>query len=111
MLWSEKVAPPDSSLHRVGSHGKQLTRARASFPWQPIRVRMALSTSASSRSERREEKKRAWFVCYSDAFSNVLRLLWNLPIARSGRESACHSKQSHLVARDRASFTDLIRPL
>jgi hypothetical protein len=31
-------------------------------------------------------KKRAWFVCGSDVFANVLRFLWNLPIAWSGRQ-------------------------
>src|ERR1700720_4306281 len=72
---------------------------------------MALPTSASSRSDRREEKKRAWFVSCGDALSNVHRLLWNLPIAWSGRERACHWRKSHLVARDRASFTALRRPL
>ncbi len=90
-----------SSWLGVGSHDKQMTRARASFPRQPMRVRMALSTSASSRSDQREEKRQAWFVCCGDAFSSVLRLLWNLPIARSGRERACHWKRSHLVAKPR----------
>jgi len=41
----------------------------------------------------------------SDALSAVHRLRWKLPIAWSGRQSACHCKNSHSVTRDQASFT------
>src|SRR5882724_8076336 len=94
-----------SSWLGVGSHDKQLRRARATLPSLRLRVRVALPNSASSRSEGTEEKERALFVYGSDALSAVHRLLWYLPIAWSGRERPCHCKKNHLVARDQASFT------
>src|SRR5205814_10311403 len=55
------------------------------------------------RAERGEGASMA--VNESDALSAVHRLRWKLPIAWSGRQSACHCKNSHSVTRDQASFT------
>ena len=44
--------------------------------------------------------ERAWFVYGSYATSAVHRPLGNLLLARSGRESACHGKETYLGERE-----------
>ena|SRR5438132_9933862 len=92
------------------SNGKAIPEAKASSPAGPLRVRMALANSALSRSDRGEQKERAWFVYGSDARSTVHRPLGNLAIARSGRESTCHGKEIYLVERSETA-NSLMRPL